>query len=770
MRRCVDEMDLSVCELELTARALERVNRRGGPLMRRGGRSGGNGESAPGGEVLPLYGIRDLSTANRYDTPSPGGEAGTASGFGIVEFLSIDKLGVARFLKNRANSSLSAGYGFYITAANVLSFVCGSGTPAAVYSPGYTVQPSDVGKILCLVGWFDASVPAALKVRLLVSRMQVGAGTAIVGYTALANKTTISSTAGTAGSNPATDTTFYASATFLGTPSEAQVLAYVDAARALGDMPATMDGATIAHRWSLRAALAGLTVVSGQVGPAEIADTVTSAAADALGRVGSPIVVARDTSIDGRKSYGAQGFSATSHFRAQTAGIRGSAAGLTVFLDFTLNALSPTGGRIYSSYNDAIGAGCSLHLDSGPTLSMYAFGGPSLLLRAFGVSDVGQRVTGAVTWDGTTWTPYFNGVAGTPVAGGFARNTSSPMWVGYGPDNTPASIISLHGLAGCDQALTAAEVAQVHATLRATGVLDLPAGKTNPHTYDLTRDIAPAPELGVPAQVLDRAGTDHLTRVGTGLTVAQRVERVYSYETTPVLNGASGFTPTARLERAGDGFGGDASGMFWQLLLRFDSQGVPARTRQLLGNYIGATDGGFLLYSYGSHSSIQPVFVHAGGSVTGLTTTAISASDVGRLMLLTAVIDNGATKAKLYLRRAMVGLGTDIAGYRPRVGGTLLIGEANSGGASDGITIFGAQFGISPPSAAEIWANHDATMAENDIVAIPGRTTNLYSIKRSVAENGGVMPATIADRVGSAHLTRTGSLTVSPQHAHAYAW
>ena len=54
-------------------------------------------------------------------------------------------------------------------------------------------------------------------------------------------------------------------------------------------------------------------VVTAPVAPQSIPDSVTGAAADELGRVGSPTVVVRDTSVDGRKTYGLQGAGATNH-------------------------------------------------------------------------------------------------------------------------------------------------------------------------------------------------------------------------------------------------------------------------------------------------------------------------------------------------------------------------------------------------------------------------------------------------------------------------
>lgn len=326
-------------------------------------------------------------------------------------------------------------------------------------------------------------------------------------------------------------------------PSDGEVQKVFDYARTRYGIGAI----TTTHRWSLRDYLAGLDlpVTSGQVAPTSLPDTVTAAAIDRMDRQGSPTIVSIDPGVDGRKTYGITGNSPTAYLESAAGkGIRGAATGLTVLILMRLDAAPSSTGHLVSDFLTTPSAMGYVIYGSSGQIYVYLNASNFTPICAAAAADVGRMMLVGLTWNGTTWQGYRDGAtAGTPITAGWSNpNSTASMQIGRSPhDTVSAAFASIFAVGGCDVALSAVEMAQVYADFQRTGTLVMPSGKANTHVYDVTQDVVNngGPAAGVPATVLDRVGTDNLTRVGTGLQVAQRAERLWSYEATPILYGAA---------------------------------------------------------------------------------------------------------------------------------------------------------------------------------------------------------------------------------------
>jgi hypothetical protein len=89
---------------------------------------------------------------------------------------------------------------------------------------------------------------------------------------------------------------------------------------------------------------------------------------------------------------------------------------------------------------------------------------------------------------------------------------------------------------------------------------------------------------------------------------------------------------------------------------------------------------------------------------------------------------------------------------------------------ASGIRILGCMGGVGVPSLAEVQAAHDAILALEDLVEIPGKTDYLISIKQDALANGGALPTTLVNRKGAGGLTKVGAPQLAPIYARAAAW
>jgi hypothetical protein len=769
--RRIDELDLSVCELP-SSRAFERrINRRGGAGIRRGTGRGNSVGGQQGGPVL--VGLRNFSSANSYATQPGGGEPGVSTGFGILRVFIPRAIIGTQVLANR--DSGSAGYTLYLESTGDISAAAVSGAPGYVTAPLHRLAASDVGKIIPALMYLDGSG----KLRLWVRRVQQGPGVLISGYTPALP--TFSEYLGVrVTGNPAVYCDILGGLAFRGQPTDAQIAALFDFIRDTGDVPLPSEWPYgITHRISVRDAFAGMSAVTGQVAPASIADTVTGTAVDAMGRVGSPTVVAIEPSIDGRKSYGVQGYATTSYLAtAQGAGIRGSVSGFHVRVAVIFYSL--TGSEYVATCCNSAGNGGWAILRSTNTLRMDCGNGSTYAssLRTLTAADLGVPHVVEFHFTGSQVEQRFDGVASAAAAAPFAPAPGNvPMIAGALVAGAyPAATTAVQGLAGANVVQSLADSVSAYAEFLRTGKLPMPSGP-GAHYYDFTLDIAEngGPEAGVPATCRDRVGTDHLTRVGTGLTVAQRVERLFSYESSPILYGATMPTPADSYESA-IGFAGDNAAFWGLVFFMLNAQGaanVSTAVRTLFSRR-GAANGGWDLSTSGPNGMLA--FGCGGTGGTGKVASSsfvLSATDVGKLLLAYGIWDGPAQTARLVVKRAQVGAGVVFTGgtFVPESGSTFLGRRQDGQPCDSSITIYGAACGLGVPTIAEIQAHHDDVMANEQLLrGIPGKTSLLIDLKADVIANGGALPAQALDRVGSAHFARNGNPTLARQYARAWGW
>lgn len=462
-------------------------------------------DGAPRFDATQLYAL-SASGSNFYQTEAGGGEAGDAGGFGILMLARLEALtGIQGLLFGRSNGS-SDGYQAYLLSTNTLNFRCY--VPGLTQHNGRVFVPSDVGKIFAL--YFQDTG----------STLTSGAGgesqrtpTAVSGFVP---SSTVMMTCRHAGFSP------LGWLSFRGTPSDAQLQAAMTAARTGGDLPAAIVGATVTHRQSLREELAKLArpIVDGELAPASLPDTVTAATVDAMARQGSPTVKVIDPSIDGRKTYGALGFSTTSLL--QTAGgIRGGASFVAAWTG-VINAQDGTNRTMQST---RIGADGWRMTQNNANTALWVYDGAAALNITGGpVLPTGVPVAVVGMWSagvGRTFVCTPSGVVETVGTAGTAGFTPSaePFRIGdSGAAGDEGINQSWFGSTGMDGAtVTLAQVTAWWASVQQTGRMQpLPGAQ---HTWDAMADIVAngGPDNGVPMQVLDRIGTDHLTTVGVAV-------------------------------------------------------------------------------------------------------------------------------------------------------------------------------------------------------------------------------------------------------------
>jgi hypothetical protein len=460
-----------------------------------------------------LYALSGFNAANYYATQSGGGEAGVNTGFGNVTMFRVRSLVAAtQYVRSRLATGPSRGWQHAIDSTYKLGSSYGNGT-TFIDGARFQLVPSDVGKIFVLATLIDGAQQRTICNRLVMSTVAQTAYSPVAAATLLG-------TGFAAGSNPASGVDFLASLDFTGAPTDAQLLALLDAIRATGDVPINFAGATVTHRCSLKEQLAkaGGVVVDGQAAPAQIDDTITAASIDALAKVGTPVVKVIDPSIDGRVIKGVLGFSAAAALEAAN-GIRLSTSGGWVGVHFRLDRNPADAGvsRFLAGSTQDANAGWGFYTYSGVLyLFAYSSGGTfvNVCSYTFTAADYGQPHAVAARFNGTSWRIVWDGVVqGSESTSSFRVAATVPMRLGNQyPGVSPFDQGSVWGAAGHNTAIpTDTELSKWCTDTLANASTATIAGKTQAR-WDLTQDIA-ANGGELPAQVLDRVGTDHLTRV-----------------------------------------------------------------------------------------------------------------------------------------------------------------------------------------------------------------------------------------------------------------
>jgi hypothetical protein len=722
---CRDGVRLAL-GLPITERASERVERRT-RTMRRSGRGGaGTRDDAID---YNLYGVSNLSAANYLQTANPGGEAGVSGGFLFGTLVRLDSLVAAnRTIAQRFNGS-NAGWQSLISSGNL--FYCyspnNSSTPSA-----YVFNASDVGKIFLLWGLYNG---AGNQIQALVNRGSWNAG-AQVGYTPFAGPEGVGSLSG---ASPATGLTILANFNAQGVPSAAQLAAYADATRVLGDLPDTIGGATVTHLWSLKRELAGTTVVNGQIAPTQLADRVTAAANDALVRSTTGIDI--HTDANAIRSIGP--YSATDSYQtAAGGGIQGQNAGFHVVLDVWLTKVPTINEELAQCTNGGATTGWRLRTIAA-ALQCTIAGVNNSSAYTITSGDLNKRTRIILNKTATVVQLFINGVqAGADVAAAtYNANTSIAMVLGqlggafFGSGYIECAVGGNVALSAGNVTTYNADLTQAPPTIAAVTL----------KRWTFETDIAAGVPGKMPAIIAERisgAAADQLVLVGGPMAVRIIDSTIDGRRTL----GAQGFSDANGLACtvANPGVIGSSGGFTFSIRVRWDSVPTGNQVLAIAANAAGTT--AWYLRSVGA--ALTCTVNSASSSYT------IVATDLGQWITVQVVFTGSVVR--LYVRGVQVG--TDQASTFPVAASSWMrLGYYPSQGFTAG-AISAAGGGNYVATLAEVQQQVADTDTTSRLAAIPGKTDHLWEMTTDALASGvDAVPATVLDRVGTDHLTRVNT-------------
>jgi len=693
----------------------------------------------------PLLGLGNFSAANFLQTAAGGGEAGVGSGFGWLtafRLRSVPPAGNSTLLNRIATS------GYQTLLSPGLTYVQFNGNGSAAAVSGAPLLASDVGRIHVLLARITA-VPGGILEVLIDGAWHSVTPATPAGYTPNTLPTTIGQDGAGGAALSCADELGHL--TFRGVPTRAQCEALIAAIRARGDVPDTMDGATITHRWSLRDELRGTVVVDGQTAPAQLTDTVTRAPVDALARQGSPVVRVIDPAIDGRRTLGAQGFSAVNAL-AGASGLVGAVSGHWGAFVIRQSALS-TAYEVVAGHGVTNSNGWYLLNDNFGKLTV-AFGGVGSTDKYTPVAaDIGVMRLCLYSYVSTSICRFYYGSAvqvGNEQATGVYYPSTSQLIIGRDPAGSmPGKSYQCFGLVGGNKAggLTPAQVQQAFAEFDATGRTPTMLGIAQ-HRYDLTEDILASGVDAVPAVVLDRVGTDHLKRVQT--------TDVY-----PTAHGLRGIGPYSALDwwqtAPGGGIRGSAAG--FHVVIDVWLTKVPTASEGWAGCHSLTFTGGWSMLFYTG----QIMFAMLGvGNSAGYT---ITSADLNKRLRFVGI--KTPTVVQLWLNGAQIGAdvasGINVVAADMRMGIGAQVMAPPQGPLTSGY-VEGLAGGNTVPSAGNI-ATYFADLTK-PIPTIAGVTLKRWTFDQDIAALTlpGEVPSKSVERVsGNDDLSRSGSGLVLAQ-------
>jgi len=704
----------------------------------------------PSVEGRRTLGAQGFSSSSCLRTADGAGIRGASTGFHIRTVVTFGSLSGIEYFASCANASATRGWSFLRLNATLYAY---AGNDTAGQSIR-TLTAADLNIPHLLELTYDGA-----KIEMIYDGVPCGAATA--GYTPVATSPMlIGNLTGLA--YPAASTSVY----LLEGGNFASTLAETQAAYAYWQRTGKLEQTPKSeHLYDLTADIAASGV---DAVPAQVPDRIGT---DHLTRVGPDVQVA------GKRGLA---LSANGYMRGApgtTTGIAGAPTALTVSVLWhaTANILAShylaakwgpeSGGRgwFIGRWGGAGSTG-GIYVQLNGTL-VAAYGLPANL--------IGQLIVVSITYDGTNLRTYVDGALVNTSAVASYTITDAAFTVGTRSDgNTSGDGSSFYGIDGGAYVATQAELATQATASKAAGRVVAIPGKNADRRYNFDED-AVEQATTLPLRSINRANAtdDPLLRVGSGLTLAQRTERLFSYETSPICTSVEDLSVANNLQTAG-GPVGSAAGLHFGMLWRPTLQSGSA-TRVLLEKINTGYLGGYDFFTSGLHSILQwQIFTAAGvGTVaTGLT---ITATDIGKLMFVAGVLEPSGSgwTSKLYAKRALQGSGTAIATYAPPTQ-PLFVGARGTGGLQLPATnsgILGIVGGDCALTAAEYFALHDAVMHTEEIRGIEGKSNFMVNFKRDADANGGVLPAQCLDRLGAAHLTRNGSPIATPVYARAWS-
>lgn len=378
--------------------------------------------------------------------------------------------------------------------------------------------------------------------------------------------------------------------------------------------------------------------------------------------------------------------------------------------------------------------------------------------------DLNKRLRIIFNKTATTQQIFVNGVQGgaDTAAASYTTPTKGMILGSYGGTEffTSGRIEAIQGGNG---SLTAGEITTINADLTTT--IPVVVGKTDKR-WLFEQDIASA-SGSLPTVIVERvSGSDDIIFTRVPLQVAQRTERVWGCDASPLMFGTTGFVTASSFYSAATATESTVS--FWRaVIFRVTSQAVSSATRMLFADASSTVGQGWSITLSGLNATLAATCGNLANGTTPTNyttpTTTIAASEVGKLFLAVMCYDSVTNKVNLYARRVLIGAGTTTNGVYTPSSQLTTIGCRGTGDlpAEAGVEIYGTAGGNGALTLSEVQAFHDAVQAKETMALVPGKTDFgwVFDIK------GNAIKIT-----GSSEMTKVGTPTVAPCYTRAWSW
>lgn len=691
-----------------------------------------------------LYGIGGYAPNETYTTPVNGGEAGLASGFGLMGAIRVDAIGFtySRHLFNRSNTGISAGYLPWIDTSSRLSFGAANGAATAVIAPTYQLTASDVGRILTLIGWHDGS-----KVRLAVNRHQQQDGTAITGYTPASATfpTSLGNVATSIGVGQASSIVELGWLTFRGVPTIQSLGDAVDYFRRFGNLPNAIAGVSLSHRWSVRDQL-------------------------------------RSTPPPSGKQYGARAFTAANYITIPSGACPGSLGGFSVRVRMRHDWTPANNSTIFQNAESLAGTkGISFYYTAGSLrIYNYATAADALTYTLSTAEYTLPYVSYWVVFTGAAWRLYKGDRLLLEVAGTYAvPNAQASIGIFLPTLVNPCSAFTIYEVAygtgvpsqaditaafNADSLIIPNQTDHRWVLGAAGGVPAAPVDLGTASPVSLSRvgtlELSTTPAASVPPSNVEDTATgasgDRMGRSGTVQVVACDLAK----DGRKTL-GACGWSASNGLNHA-TACPGDVAGFAIAGVARLDA-GVSSANRDLVSRRDNGSPG-WEVRTGGTHSAIYLALGCTGGTVAPSVT--VPASDLGMWVPFVANYTGGTNGTcqifwkTPYQQASAVTVGT----FVPYTSGPFMIGRRNVDILPADAVISEVRFahiagGLTFDEVRALFASFDST---GKVGAMPSRASQAWGYDLTLdiqAAGGDTVPATATERVaGVDNLSRTGGL------------
>lgn len=495
----------------------------------------------------------------------------------------------------------------------------------------------------------------------------------------------------------------------------------------------------VSHRTSLRDELlkgARGALVSGQVAPRALPDTVTGASLDEMVRTGFPVIRVIDPAAYPRTTHGAHGFHTSAGlFGATGAGLVGNASGFWGVLGWRCDRITANAQMIAHWGNSSASHWAVQVVSSGLRLLVRSNNGTltATVVPLVAATDVGVTEPLLFNLEGSVFRLYRRNVVIAEITGvTYTPNLSGQLALGLASGNVQPLESTLFDFMGGDGTLTAEQIAQVFSEHARVGKLVAPTGANVLHYYDLTQDIDAngGPQNGIPATVQDRVGTAHLTRSITGLQMV----------TQGSAQGLRNFATLLSYAVTGGGFAGTAAALWASVL--FTPQSLTG-IRVLFGKS-NHSNAGWYIYLGGAWLGVY--VADQNGVLQQGPQVQLTAGQLGSMMHVALRLTGGFLSG--FLNGASMGSPVAITGYTPSAM-SMTLGATNGGstyGASN-VDFWGAEGGNFAPTDGEIATAAADSLATGTIAAIAAKTSHRYDLKADIAAAGGGVPLALAERI-----------------------